>query len=363
MEVAVIGLPQSGKTTVFEAATSGRVQASARPGRPAVGTAKVSDPRLLELARIGGSARIVEAEVAYLDIAQTREGSGNGMGIGGEMLTHLQSASALALVARAFVDPSVPHVLNRIDPASDVAEMLDELALVDLSIIERRLHRMEVGLKGAKTSEHGSFQRERALLGRLSADLENGLRVADASLSYDERKIVSGFGLLTAKPLIVVANLDDSQVDEAAAVIAGIESALPQGDSRTVGVFGRAEVELSTMAADDAAEIREGMEMGESGLSKMVRACLEAMGLITFFTVGPKEARAWAVADRACAVDGAAAIHTDMARGFIRAEVASFSDFVASGGETGAKRKGLLRSEGRDYELRDGDVVHILFNV
>ncbi len=363
MEVGIVGLPLSGKTTVFGAATAGRAPAATRPDRPAAGVARLADPRLGELARIGGSDRTVEAEVTYLDLPRAPEGFGRGAGIGGEMLTHLQRADALALVARAFPDPAVPHVLDRIDPAADTAAMLDELALVDMGIIERRLGRLAAGVKGARAAERAAMGRERGLLERLGAGLENGVRVGDAPMTAEERRGVSGFGLLTAKPLVAVANLDDSQVDGADSVVSAVAAALPAGRARAVGVFARAEVELAAMDPADAEELRAGLGMGEPGLARMVRACFDALDLITFFTVGPREARAWAVPDGTCAVDAAGAIHTDMARGFIRAEVASCEDFAASGGEAGARRRGLLRSEGRTYTVREGDVVHVLFNV
>ena len=363
MEVGIVGLPLSGKTTVFGAATAGRAPAATRPDRPSAGIARVADRRLGELARVGGSAGTVEAEITYLDLPRAPEGFGRSAGIGGEMLTHLQRADALAVVARAFDDPSVPHVLDRIDPAADAAVVGDELALVDMGIIERRLGRLAAGLKGARADERAAIGRERELLERLGAGLENGVRVAEAPMSADERRGVSGFGLLTQKPLVAVANLDDSQADASAAVVADVAAALSLDHGRAVGVFAGAEVELAAMDPGEAEELRTGLGLGESGLSAMARACFGALSLITFFTVGPREARAWAVRDGACALDAAAAIHTDMSRGFIRAEVATCEDFTASGGESGARRRGLLRSEGRTYRVRDGDVIHVLFNV
>ena len=363
MEVGIVGLPSSGKTTVFSAVTRGRTQAAPRPDRPSLGVAKVEDRRLDALARIGGSKRAVPAEVTYLDLPAAPDGFGKHAGIGGEMLTHLQRVDALAIVVRGFDDPSVPHVLDRVDASGDVAAMLDELALVDMEIVERRLGRLGEGLKGAKATERSNMEREGELLGRLAADLESGLGVGDAAMSAEERKAVSGFGLLTAKPAVIVANLGESQIGAAEGLVTRLCESLPGSRMRVTTVFGQLEVDLASMDPEEEMEFRRELGIGESGMAKMVRACFDALKLITFFTVGPKEAHAWAVRSGTDARTGAGSIHSDMERGFIRAEVATCDEFVAAGGEAGARREGRMRQEGKGYALRDGDVVHVLFNV
>ncbi len=363
MEVGIVGLPSSGKTTVFSAVTRGRTQAAPRPDRPSLGVAKVEDRRLDSLARIGGSKRAVPAEVTYLDLPAAPNGFGKHAGIGGEMLTHLQRVDALAIVVRGFDDPSVPHVLDRVDASGDVAAMLDELALVDMEIVERRLGRLGEGLKGAKATERSNMEREGELLGRLAADLESGLGVGDAAMSAEERKAVSGFGLLTAKPAVIVANLGESHIGAAEGLVTRLCESLPGSRMRATAVFGQLEVDLASMDPEEEMEFRRELGMGESGMAKMVRACFDALELITFFTVGPKEAHAWAVRSGTDARTGAGSIHSDMERGFIRAEVATCDEFVAAGGEAGARREGRMRQEGKGYALRDGDVVHVLFNV
>ena len=315
------------------------------------------------LARIGGSKRAVPAEVTYLDLPAAPDGFGKHAGIGGEMLTHLQRVDALAIVVRGFDDPSVPHVLDRVDASGDAAAMLDELALVDMEIVERRLGRLGEGLKGAKATERSNMEREGELLGRLAADIESGLGVGDAAMSAEERKAVSGFGLLTAKPAVIVANLGESQIGAAEGLVTRLCESLPGSRMRVTTVFGQLEVDLASMDPEEEMEFRRELGIGESGMAKMVRACFDALKLITFFTVGPKEAHAWAVRSGTDARTGAGSIHSDMERGFIRAEVATCDEFVAAGGEAGARREGRMRQEGKGYALRDGDVVHVLFNV
>ena len=363
MEVGIVGLPGSGKTTVFSAVTRGRTQAAPRPDRPSLGVAKVEDPRLDSLARVGGSKKAVPAEVTYLDLPAAPDGFGKHAGIGGEMLTHLQRVNALAIVVRGFDDPSIPHVLDRVDAPRDAAAMLDELALVDMEIVERRLGRLGQGLKGARAAERSNMERERELLGRLAAELESGLGVGDAAMSAEERKAVSGFGLLTAKPAVIVTNLGESQVGAAEELLARLFEGLSGSRMRATAGVGQLEVDLASMDPEEELEFRSELGIGESGMSKMVRACFDALDLITFFTVGPKETHAWAVRAGTDARTGAGAIHSDLERGFIRAEVATCEDFLAAGGEAGARREGRMRQEGKGYALRDGDVVHVLFNV
>jgi GTP-binding protein YchF len=358
-----VGLPQSGKTTVFNAATRGRAQATARPDRPNLGVAKVLDPRLDILAGLEGSKKITPAEVTYMDLPAPPEGFGKGAGIGGEMLTHLQRVDALAVVVRAFDDPSVPHVLDRIDHMADAETLLTELAFVDLSIIERRLSRLSASLKGAKTAERQSIERETALLQRLESGLENEIGVADQQMTPDERKAVSGFGLLTTKPVVLVANLGESQIEQVEKLETELAEKFAEGRVKTTGVFSLLEVDLASMNEDEESEFRADLGLGESGLKKMVRASYDALGLITFFTVGPTETHAWPIRTGTNAQTGAGTIHSDLERGFIRAEIIGYDEFIAAGSETEAKKRGTLRQEGKTYVLKDGDIVHVLFNV
>lgn len=358
-----MGLPQSGKTTVFNAATRGRAQATARPDRPNLGVAKVLDPRLDILAGLESSKKVTPAEVTYMDLPIPPEGFGKGAGIGGEMLTHLQRVDALAVVVRAFDDPSVPHVLDHIDHLADAETLLTELAFVDLSIIERRLSRLADSLKGAKTAERQSIERETALLQRLQAGLENEAGVADQQMTPDERKAVSGFGLLTTKPVVLVANLGESQIERVEQMETELAEKFAEGRVKTTAVFSLLEVDLASMEPDEESEFRADLGLGESGLVKMVRASYDALGLITFFTVGPKETHAWPIRTGTNAQAGAGTIHSDLERGFIRAEIIGYDHFVDAGSETEAKKRGTLRQEGKTYVLRDGDVVHVLFNV
>jgi ribosome-binding ATPase len=363
LEVGIVGLPQSGKTTIFNAATRGKAQGTARPDRPTLGVAKVLDPRLQVLAGIEDSKKITPAEVTFLDLPAPPEGFGKSAGIGGEMLAHLQRVDALAVVVRAFEDPSVIHVLDRIDHLSDAESLLTELAFVDMAVIERRLSRLKESLRGAKTAERQVIEKESALLQRLLSGLEDEIGVADQQMSEDERKVVTGFGLLTTKPVVLVANLGESQIPQAGDIETALAEKFASGRVKTTAVFGMLEVDLASMDGEDEAEFRADMGLGESGLVKMVRASYDALGLITFFTVGPKETHAWPIRAGTNAKGGAGTIHSDLERGFIRSEIVGYDDYVEARSEAEAKRRGTLRQEGKSYVLKDGDIVHVLFNV
>ena len=359
MQVAIIGPPGSGKTTVFDAVTRARRGAGHRADRPSLGVAKVDDPRLDELGRIAGSARVVPAEITFLDLPA----SADGLGIGGESLTHIQRTDALAIVVRGFEDPSVPHALGRVDALADAAAMLDELALADMQILEKRLDRLSAGLKGARVAERAAIASERDLLGRLAAVLDDGARVSDTALSPQERAVIAGFGLLTAKPTLIVVNVSESQAGQVGELVSRICDGLPPGGRHAVGFFGLAERDLSDLDPSEEEEFRDHLGIGDSGPAAVVSACLDALQMICFFTVGPKEAHARMVKAGTGARAGAGAVHSDMERGFIRAEIVPYDDFVRVGGETAARREGLARRAGADHVLRDGDVVRVLFSV
>ena len=364
MEITVIGLPQSGKTTIFNAATRGTAQVATFANRMNLGAAKVPDKRLDVLDGIFTPKRKVNAEVTYADLPAAPEGLGKTQSIGGEYLNTLQRADAILMVARAFEDPSVPHVADSIDAFRDIETLLFELTISDLDILERRLQRVAEGFKGAKAAERDALNREQALLSRVTDDLEAGVHVRDQALNEDELRLLSGFQMLTSKPLIVVVNVGEELLNEIPAIEARLADEVQTERIRTAALCGTLEMELAQMDTEDEREFRESLGVvGESGLSRMINLCYEALDLISFLTVGDVEVRAWPITRGTPAVKAAGQIHTDMERGFIRGEVVTYENMVECRTLAEARRNGMLRQEGKNYVVQDGDIMHVLFNV
>ena len=365
MEVAIVGLPQSGKTTVFNAATRGaaEVAAYAGDGRPNLGVAKVSDDRLGRLSAIFGSKRAIPNEVRYLDLPAPTGTPSVGAGVSGERLTHLQQAEVLAIVVRAFESPSVPPPPGGLDPARDAAVVVDELTLADLELLERRLARVEAGFKGAKAAERDTLTKERGLIESIMSKLEDGVAVRDQELSAEVDKALSGFSLLTAKPFIVVGNAGEEIVDDMGALEDRLAMAFPGRAVNAAAICGQLEMELAQMDPEDESEFRDSLGLAESGLDRMIALTHEALDLVTFFTANASEARAWTVSRGTTVLEAAGRIHSDFEKGFIRAETIAFEELSRCGTIAESRKRGLLRQEGRDYAVRDGDVVNILFNV
>lgn len=365
MEIAIIGLPFSGKTTIFNAATRGAAQVAgySSAARPNIGVAKVPDPRLHTLSALYKPEKTTHAEVTYLDLPAAPDGLGQTKGISGEYLNRIQSADALVIAARAFEDPSVPDGGDGVDAFRDIETMLYELTFADLEILERRLQRIEQNTKGARSGDREGMLSEKALVGRLKEGLESGSPIRNQELSREEARRVNEFQFLTAKPVIVVVNAGEDQIEEADEILGRLEIEVAGDDILCSTLFGKLEMELAQMDPEDEEEFRESLEAGESGLDRMVRLSYAALDQITFFTCGPKDVRAWTVTRGDDAVRAAGRIHTDMARGFIRAEVVTYDDLTRCGSENEARKQGVLRQEGKTYTVEDGDVMHFLFNV
>ncbi len=366
MQIGIVGLPRSGKTTIFNAVTRGkaRVAGHASPqGKLNIGVAKVPDHRLERLAQIFNPRRVGQAEVSYVDIPAPPEGFGRTRGIAGEYLTHLQRTDVLLVVVRAFHDPSVSHVDNSIDPFRDVETMLLDLTFADLEILERRLGRLAGSFKGAKADEREALAREQALLERLEARLEDGVAIRDQSLTGDEARVLEGFQFLTAKPLIVVVNADEDQTSEVSTLESRLSSVAKGPSMRTTVLCGMLEMELAQMDPDEEQEFREALDAGESGLDRMIRLSYDVEDLIAFFTGNANEVRAWSLPRGATALKAAGKVHSDFERGFIRAEVIQFEVLDDCGSLAEARKRGVLRREGKEYVVQDGDVLNILFNV
>ena len=364
MEITIIGLPQSGKTTIFNAATRGSAQVATFANRMNLGAAKVPDDRLDVLNGIFNPKRKVNAEVTYADLPAAPEGLGKTQSIGGEYLNTLQRADAILMVARAFEDPSVPHVADSIDAFRDIDTLLFELTISDLDILERRLRRVTESFKGAKSTERDALNKEQDTLSRVRDSLEAGVHVRDQSLTADELRLLSGFQMLTAKPLVVVVNAGEDQLDRISAFEARLADEVQTERIRTAALCGKLEMELAQMDAEDENEFRESLGVvGESGLSRVINLCYEALDFISFMTVGDDEVRAWPIERGTPAVKAAGKIHSDLERGFIRGEVVTYENMVSCRTLAEARKNGVLRQEGKSYIVQDGDIMHVLFNV
>ena len=356
MNVGIVGLPQSGKTTVFNAATRGSADLAAYGGeaRTNVGVARVPDGRLDALAGVFGPKRTVTAEIGYVDAPSSGEPSG-GL-IPPTALNELQAVDALAIVVRAF-DVSADGGAG---PVRDAEEALLELALTDAGVLERRLTRIAEGSKGLRAAERDAVERERALVLRVRDGLERGVAVAGQQLTGDESRALGGFGLMTSKPVVVVLNTGEDRTDESEALSDRVRAAV---DDPVVAICGSLEMELAQMEPVEEAEMREGLGAGEPALETMARAVLDAADMIAFFTGNDNEVRSWTVRLGTTAAKAAGGIHSDFERGFIRAEVIGTADLLECGSTRQARSRGLLRSEGKGYVVQEGDVVNVLFSV
>ncbi|MBI4498546.1 MAG: redox-regulated ATPase YchF [Chloroflexi bacterium] len=366
MDIGILGLPRSGKTTIFNALTRGHAQLTGHAGgaaEPNVGVVKVPDPRLETLAAMFHPKKVTPAEITYLDMVGTPRGFGKGEGISGPFLNQLARADALLHVVRAFENPAVPHVAESVDPDRDIATVNLELAFSDLGILERRLERLQLGLKAAKPQEREAIHREQEFLGGIRTQLEAEVPLREQTFTDEEARSLEGYQFLTAKPLILLLNIGEDQIDQQQAIEARYRERYARPGIALVALCGRLEMDLTQMSEEEAGEFRAEMGLPESGLARMIQVCYDLLGLMSFLTAGPEEVRAWTIRKGTSAPKAAGKIHSDFERGFIRAEVVRFDDLMATGSLAEARRQGLLRSEGRTYIMQDGDVVEFLFNV
>jgi GTP-binding protein YchF len=355
INIGIIGLPQSGKTTIFNALTEGISSH--------VGIARVPEPRLDTLVDIFHPKKVVRVEVKYIDVGASVKTLALDKGIGGELLNQLNTVDTLIVVVRAFTDDSIPHPEGSLDVARDIATLNLELVFSDLAIIERRLQKITESLKAAKASESQAITLERDILLHFKADLEEDKPIRELHPEAAASRIIANYQLLTAKPLLIVINIGEEQLPEAQSLEAEINAKYAGEKCRAITLCGKLEMELSQLDEDAARECREAYCLQESGLARTVEISYELSDLITFFTAASNEARAWSVKKGMAAAKAAGKIHTDMEKGFIRAESISLDKLAECGGFAEARKQGQLRLEGKDYIIQDGDVITFLFNV
>ncbi|MCV6596850.1 MAG: redox-regulated ATPase YchF [Mangrovicoccus sp.] len=361
-KMGIVGLPNVGKSTLFNALTrTAAAQAANFPFctiEPNVGEVAVPDHRLDTLAKIASSKQIIPARMTFVDIAGLVKGASKGEGLGNQFLANIREVDAIAHVLRCFEDGDITHVEGRVDPVADAETIETELMLADIESIEKRLQNIVRKVRGG---DKEAVQQERLLKEALAA-LEDGKPARTVEVSDEDAKAWGMLQLLTTKPVLYVCNVEESAAAEGNAQSARVaEMAAAQG-AGTVVISAAIEEEISQLDDEEAEIFLEEMGLSEAGLSRLIRAGYELLALETYFTVGPKEARAWTIRCGTLAPQAAGVIHGDFERGFIRAETIAYDDYVALKGEQGAKEAGKMRVEGKSYEVKDGDVLHFLFN-
>jgi GTP-binding protein YchF len=360
-KLGIVGLPNVGKSTLFNALTqTAAAEAANYPFctiEPNVGEVGVPDPRLDALAKIAGSAQIIPTRLTFVDIAGLVRGASKGEGLGNKFLSHIREVDAVAYVLRCFEDDDITHVENRIDPLADADVVETELMLADMESLEKRIGPIEKKAKAGDKDAKAQF----ALMEKVLAPLREGKPARTAQITHEEMPAFRALQLLTAKPVVYVCNVEESSAASGNAHSQRVAERAKAEGAACVVISAKIESEFAGLPAEDRAEFLAEMGLDEPGLNRLIRAGYALLDLVTYFTVGPKEARAWTITRGTKAPQAAGVIHTDFEKGFIRSETIAYDDYVTNNGETGCKEAGKMRLEGKEYVVKDGDVLHFRF--
>ncbi|MFC1951230.1 redox-regulated ATPase YchF [Chloroflexota bacterium] len=366
MEISIIGLPKSGKTTAFNALTKSSAETGAyspTAATPNIGMAKVTDKRIDALSALFKPKKTTYAEVKYVDIALPQKAHDAKEGLNEQIIAHIANTDCVIHVVRAFEDENVPHIDGSVNAERDIAAMEMELAFSDLGLIDKRISRINEGLKAAKPAERETGLKEIAILEDIKASLEKSIPIRGQNLSDDVIKAIRHYQFLTSKPLLVLVNIGEDQIPQARQIEDNMRKSFDSAGSGIITLCGKLEMELSEMEDDDAQEMRDGLGLAESAVDSVISMSYRLLGFISFFTFGPDEVRAWTIANGINAQKSAGKIHTDLEKGFIRAEVIKYDKLIEYKSVSEARKHAAVQLEGKNYIVRDGDCITVLFNV
>ncbi len=363
MKLGIVGLPNVGKSTLFNAITSAGAESANYPFctiEPNIGVVSVPDERLDTLEKMFDSAKKIHTAIEFFDIAGLVKGASKGEGLGNKFLSHIREVEAIVHVIRCFEDENITHVEGSIDPIRDIEIISLELIMSDLELINKRVAKTEKLLKGDK-----SYKTELEILFKIQEALEEGIAIRNLEFDSENQKFIKELNLLSSKPVLYAANISEDDIinENDNTHLLKVKEYASKENSGVITICGKIESEISELEEEDKKEFLNELGLKESGLDKLIKASYKLLGLISFLTAGPKETKAWTIKNGTKAPQAAGKIHSDMEKGFIRAEVINFNDLIESGSYAKAKEKGLLRLEGKDYTMQDGDVVVFRFNV